>query len=97
MIQQELNFTFDIPPMEYLEDYTKTFSGLTTELPPQQEKWLSQDLRSLTNDQLLDRYRQFMKRCTGNPHRRAGYRHIRGEAYRRKLFDEIDKIDEETR
>lgn len=96
MIQQEFNFLFDMPDMEYLEDYTKGFTGLTTELPPQKEKWLSQQLRSLTNDQLLDRYRQFMKRCTGNPHRRAGYRHIRGEAYRRKLSNEIDAIDKDT-
>ena len=93
--QQEINFSFDMPPIEELEDYTQTFSGLTTLLPLQQEQWLAQYLRSLTPDQLLDRYRQLMKRNTGNPHRLAGYRHIRGEAYCRKLFDEIDAIDEE--
>ena len=95
--QQEFNFSFDMPPIEELEDYTKTFSGLTTELPPQQEEWLSQHLRSLTPHQLLDRYRQLMKRNTGSPNKLAGYRKIRAEAYRRKLFDEIDIIDKALR
>ena len=98
MIQQEFNFSFDMPGMTELEDSTKGFSGLATELSPQKEKWLSEKHRSLSDDQLLDRYRQFLKRNKNgyNLHRYAGYRHLRGEAYRRRLFDEIDAIDRES-
>ena len=55
---------------------------------------LSRYLRGLSDGDLLLRYEQFLKRNFNDSRLNEldGYRHLRGEAYRRCLFDEIDRI-----
>ena len=65
-------------------------------LGPEDESTLNKLYKSLTSNDLLQRYRDFCSRNTGDIHRLAGYRLLRGSAYGRKLFDEIDKIDAST-
>ena len=52
-------------------------------------------LRSLTNPHVLDRYEDFLERNADSPHIHVleGYRLLRAEAYRRRLFDAIDATD----
>ena len=59
---------------------------------------LSQFLHRLSDDDLLLRYTQFLQRNASDCRfiELEGYRHLRGKAYDRCLFDEIDKCDEST-
>ena len=62
-------------------------------LETEQVSLLSNLYEHLSDDELLKRYRDFLERNPNNPHRLEGYRQLRGTAYARKLFDEIDEID----
>ena len=56
---------------------------------------LCKHLRSLTNQEVLARYEDFLERNADSPSALRGYRLLRAEAYRRRLFDAIDAIDRE--
>ena len=62
-------------------------------LETEQVSLLSNLYEHLSDDELLKRYRDFLERNPKDPHRLQGYRLLRGTAYARKLFDEIDEID----